>query len=68
MKSFYNLTGSVMSFFYIFAGIAFLSGKLNFGFQPSVRILIGSGIFAYGIFRIFIFYKRIRSGREDENN
>jgi uncharacterized membrane protein len=68
MKNFYLLTGSVFSFVYIFAGIAVLSQKLDFGLQPSFRIVIGSGILAYGLFRLYMFYRRIRAGREDENN
>ena len=68
MKNFYLLTGSVFSFVYIFAGIAILSKKLDFGLQPTLRIIVGSGIFAYGLFRLYMFYRRIRAGREDENN
>jgi len=67
MKNFYLLTGSVMSFVYIFAGIMLMSGKLNFDLQPGMRVAIGSAIFAYGIFRLYMFYRRIRSQRDDEN-
>jgi hypothetical protein len=68
MKSFYLLTGSVMSFVYIFAGIMLMSGKLNFDLQPNTRIALGSGIFAYGLFRIYMFYRRIKSQGDEENN
>jgi hypothetical protein len=67
MKNFYLLTGSVMSFFYLLAGIAFISGKLDFGFDKNVRIALGCAMVAYGIFRIYMFYRRIHSGKEDEN-
>ncbi len=68
MKSFYLLTGSVFSFVYVFAGIALISDKLNFGLDPNMRLAMGSAIFAYGIFRVYMFYRKIRAGREDENN
>jgi len=66
MKNFYLLTGSVFSFVYIFAGIGITSGKLNFGLEQNSRFAIGGAIFAYGLFRLFMFYRRIRSARDDE--
>jgi hypothetical protein len=67
MKTFYILTGSVFSFVYLFAGLMLITGKLNFGLENSTRIAWGSAICAYGLFRIYMFYRRIRSGRNDEN-
>jgi hypothetical protein len=67
MKNFYILTGSVFSFVYILGGIMVLTGKLDFGINPNYRIGIGSGILVYGLFRVFMFYQRIRSNRKNEN-
>ena len=64
MKTFYLLTGSVFSFVYIFAGIALISGRLNFGLDPNTRLAMGSAIFAYGLFRVYMFFRRIRSTRD----
>lgn len=66
MKSVYLLSGSVFSFVYVFAGIAFISGKLNFGFDANTRVLLGCAILLYGVFRIYMFYRKIRSARGDE--
>jgi hypothetical protein len=68
MKNFYILTGSVFSFVYIFAGMMIITDRLDFGIPPNYRIGIGAGISAYGVFRVFMFYRRIRAGRDDENH
>jgi hypothetical protein len=68
MNKFYILTGSVFSFVYVLAGILLILGKLNFDFQPNVRIALGSGICAYGIFRVYMFYRRMRAAREEDEN
>ncbi len=67
MRQFYILTGSVFSFLYVLVGLMILTGKLNFDLEPTTKIIIGTGICAYGLFRVYMFYKRIRSQREDEN-
>lgn len=67
MKSFYLLTGSVFSFVYLICGILMLIDKFPFHFEPDTRIGIGCVLVAYGSFRIYIFYNRIRSNRENEN-
>ncbi|HTB31125.1 MAG TPA: hypothetical protein VK808_03815 [Bacteroidia bacterium] len=67
MKTFYLLTGSVFSFIYLFAGIMLITGKLDFGLEPNTRLAFGSAICAYGLFRVYMFYRRLRSYRNDEN-
>jgi hypothetical protein len=67
MKRFYLLTGSVFSFVYLVAGIAFLTGKLDFGLSNNTRIATGCVLIAYGAFRVFMFYKRIRNSGTNEN-
>src|ERR1700691_1163824 len=56
MKQFYILTGSVFSFLYVLVGLMILTGKLNFDFQPTTKIIVGTGISAYGLFRVYMFY------------
>jgi hypothetical protein len=66
LQKFYFVIGSVFSAFYIFAGIMFLTGLVTFGIDYNARMLFGTGIFAYGIFRIFMFYKRYKRMRGEE--
>lgn len=67
MKNFYLLTGSVFSFIYLVGGVLLLTGVLTFDMQPNTRLAIGSALAAYGTFRVYIFYRKIRAARENEN-
>ncbi|HTB08095.1 MAG TPA: hypothetical protein VK806_14185 [Bacteroidia bacterium] len=66
LQKFYILIGSIFSVFYVFVGIMFLTGLVTFGLEYQARMLFGIGIFAYGIFRVFMFYKRYKRMREGE--
>jgi hypothetical protein len=66
LQKFYLLIGSIFSVFYIFAGIMFLTGLVTFGLDYQPRMLFGTGIFAYGIFRVYMFYKRYKRMREGQ--
>ena len=69
MKTFYLLTGSVFSFVYLFAGLMIFTGRLNFGMEDAnKRMAIGAAVFAYGIFRVVMFYRRLRSYRNNDEN
>jgi len=68
MKTFYLLTGSVFSFVWLFTGVLLLTDKFDFGLERNTRIIFGSIICMYGLFRIYMFYRRLRSYRNNDEN
>lgn len=66
MQHFYMLIGGIFSFFYIIVGVLFLLRRLTFGIDPKMVNYIGTGILAYGLFRLYVFYKRYKAMREEE--
>lgn len=66
LHSFYMLVGGIFSFFYIIVGILFLLRRITLGIDPKMANYIGTGILAYGLFRLYMFYKRYKAMREDE--
>ena len=67
LKSAYLIIGGTFSIFYLVVGLMLATGKLTFGMEPSVRFFVGAGIMAYGIFRAFLFYKKYKESKEEQN-
>jgi hypothetical protein len=64
----YLFIGGTFSVFYLVVGLLLISGKLSFGMEPTVRFLVGAGVMAYGIFRAFMFYKKYKEFRQEEQD
>jgi hypothetical protein len=62
----YLYVGGIFSVFYVVVGLMLCSGRLTFGMEPSMRVLVGAGIIVYGIFRAFIFYKKYKDSKEEQ--
>jgi hypothetical protein len=59
--------GAMMSFFYIAFGLGMVLGGLNlFDLNPTNLKLLGAGILAYGVFRLYLFIQRFRQMRKGE--
>jgi hypothetical protein len=66
MQKAYLIIGGTFSVFYVVVGLLLCTGRLTLGMESSMRFLVGAGIFAYGIFRAFVFYKRYKASKEDQ--
>ena len=63
----YLFVGGTFSVVYVVAGLLIATGRLAFGMEPSMRFLIGVGIMLYGIFRAFIFFRKYKQSKEEQN-
>ena len=66
MQKAYLIIGGTFSVFYVVVGLLLCTGRLTLGMESSMRFLVGAGIFAYGIFRAFVFYKRYKASKVDQ--
>ena len=64
----YLFIGGTFSVFYVAVGLLIATGRISFGMEPSLRFLVGLGIMLYGIFRGFMFYKRYKQSKQEEQN
>jgi hypothetical protein len=63
----YLFIGGTFSVFYVAVGLMICTGKVAFGMEPSLRFLVGLGILLYGVFRAFIFFKKYKQYKQDQN-
>jgi hypothetical protein len=64
----YLFIGGTFSVFYVVLGLLLCTGRMTLGMEPSMRFLVGAGILAYGIFRAFVFYRKYKASKEEEQN
>jgi hypothetical protein len=67
MQKAYLFIGGTFSVFYVVVGLLLCTGRLTLGMESSMRFLVGAGIFAYGVFRAFVFYRRYKASKEEQN-
>jgi hypothetical protein len=63
----YIYIGGIFSVFYISVGLLLATGRMTLGMEPQMRFLVGAASMAYGAFRAFLFYKRYKASKEEEN-
>ena len=63
----YLFVGGIFSVFYITVALMLGSGRISFGMEPTMRLLVGAGILLYGLFRGFIFYRKYKQSKEGES-
>ncbi|MGP8216543.1 MAG: hypothetical protein ACLQQ4_13325 [Bacteroidia bacterium] len=58
--------GGIFSFFYILFGALMIMGKITlFDLEPVNRKLLGAAVLAYGVFRLYLFFRRYKQMREE---
>jgi len=62
----YIFVGGIFSVFYIVVGLFLCTGRLRFGMEPGMSFLFGAGIIGYGIFRAYMFYKKYKASKNNE--
>jgi small-conductance mechanosensitive channel len=67
LQTAYLFIGGIFSVFYVTVGLMLCSGRISFGMEPTMRLLVGAGILLYGLFRGFVFYRKYKQSKEEQN-